>query len=509
VNGKDSFGREVQRAAASEDHAVHGLAFDAVIHHAIVTSGTGTLSELTPKHDTVATFFVFARYGKQSAEDHAQFTTFELDRAREAGDEGAGFVALVESGSESIAGPGILEARGKKFGGVEKALLAVFLPGFLDQTGNLSKIAPKILYLKNGSLRSFQDFVLHLDVPTNPADSYLDAGGAKHGGEGGRGCDLRTLLGIKVTAQSRRGVQAMALFSIIITSHNQASFIRNAVDSAVAQKYADKEIIVVDDASSDGSQGILEGYGDRIRLVKVEKNAGTSRARNIGIAAAKGDFLVFLDGDDVFFPWALEMYGEIVEREQPQIILTTMRWFEGQAPDVSKDRKPRHAEVVAYESLLEKDRPYRASASALVIRREVFTRVRGWTTEIFPMEDLDVLIKLLQSGRTAQILAPATVCYRIHAANTIHQVANCASALRLIMQKEKRGDYAAAPSKRGQRYAFLGGPILFWIKKTYKNRLYREAFGLLASGWPMIFAAGLRRVAIALRGKRSVQTIAL
>jgi hypothetical protein len=156
---------------------------------------------------------------------------------------------------------------------------------------------------------------------------------------------------------------------------------------------------------------------------------------------------------------------------------------------------------------LEKDRPYRASASALVIRRDVFTGVQGWTNEIFPMEDLDVLIKLLSSGRTVQIVAPATVCYRIHAANTVHQIANCAGALRRIIEKEKRRGYPGAEWKRSQRYAFLGGPAFFWVKKTYKNGLYREALRLLSLGWPMIIAAGFRQTIIAIRGRRAVQTI--
>jgi glycosyltransferase involved in cell wall biosynthesis len=301
----------------------------------------------------------------------------------------------------------------------------------------------------------------------------------------------------------------MALFSIIITSHNQAGFIRNAVASAVAQIHGNREIIVVDDASSDGSQRILEEYGDAIQLVKLDKNVGASRARNVGIAIAKGDFLVFLDGDDLLLPWALAVYNEVVHREQPHIILSTMRWFEGQAPNISGDRVPANIEAVAYESLLEKDRPYRASASALVINRDVFRAVSGWTNEIFPMEDLDVLIKLLSSGRTVQILAPATVCYRIHAANTIHQVANCAGALRWIIEKEKRRGYPGAQSNRRRRYAFLGGPALFWVKKTYKNGLYLEALRLLALAWPMIFAAGLRRATVSLRGRRAVQTFAL
>jgi glycosyltransferase involved in cell wall biosynthesis len=277
----------------------------------------------------------------------------------------------------------------------------------------------------------------------------------------------------------------------------------------VAQRHSNKEIIVVDDASSDGSQRILEEYGDAIRLTKLEKNVGASRARNVGTAMASGDFLVFLDGDDSFFPWALTVYNEVVEREHPQIVLSTMRWFEGQMPNVSSDRAPDNIEVVAYDSLLEKDRPYRASASALVISREAFNAVRGWTSEIFPMEDLDALIKLLSSGRTVQILAPATVCYRIHAANTIHQVANCAGALRWIIEKEKRRGYPGGQCNRGRRYAFLGGPAAFWVKKAYKNGLYWEATRLLALAWPMVFAAGLRRAYVSIRGRRAVQTFAL
>ena len=301
----------------------------------------------------------------------------------------------------------------------------------------------------------------------------------------------------------------MAFFSVIITSHNQAHFIRNAIASALAQSHANKEIIVVDDASSDGSRRILEEYGDAIRLIKLDKNVGASRARNVGIAAATGDFLVFLDGDDVLLPWALVVYSQVVDRARPHIILSTMRWFEGQVPNTSSDLAPNNVEVVAYDSLLEKDRPYRASASALVISREVFAQVRGWTNEIFPMEDLDALIKLLSSGRTAQILAPVTVCYRIHPANTVHQVADCAGALRWIIEKEKRRGYPGGQSNRGRRYAFLGGPALFWVKKTYRYGLYREALRLVALAWPMILAAGLRRATLSVRGRRAVQTFAL
>lgn len=336
----------------------------------------------------------------------------------------------------------------------------------------------------------------------------MDAPKGRQGGEGDRtNATPSPHLGIKVSARIQGWDTAR--FSIIITSHNQAKFIGSAVDSALAQSYASKEVIVVDDASSDESPRILEQYGEAIELIKLEKNAGASRARNVGIAKAKGDFLVFLDGDDLLLPWALDVYGEVVDQKRPHIILSRMLWFEGQIPKLRSERAPAQIEVVAYESLLEKDRPYRASASALVISRDVFSKVQGWTSEIFPMEDLDVLVKLLHSGRTVQILEPVTVCYRVHAANTVHQVANCAGALRLIMEKEKRGGYPDGRLNRRQRYAFLGGPALFWVKRAYKSGLYNEALRLLVLGWPMIFAAGVRRVAVAIKGRRAVQTIAL
>jgi glycosyltransferase involved in cell wall biosynthesis len=301
----------------------------------------------------------------------------------------------------------------------------------------------------------------------------------------------------------------MALLSVIITSHNQASFIRAAVESATSQEYASKEIIVVDDASSDQSPEVLASYGDAIRFIPLRENVGASRARNIGMAAARGEFLVFLDGDDLLLPWALAVYGQIAEQKSPQIILSRMLWFDREIPAFKSADTPASIEVVAYESLLEKDRPYRASASALVIRRDVFSNVQGWTNEIFPMEDLDVLVKLLHSGRTVQILAPPTVGYRVHSGNTINQVASCASAFRMIVNKEKRGGYPNGSVKRRARYAFLGGPALYWIKRTYKSRLYGEVLRIAVSAWPMICAAGIRGVAISVRRRRTTQTVSL
>src|SRR6266404_6697573 len=168
-------------------------------------------------------------------------------------------------------------------------------------------------------------------------DLTLDARRGKHGGQGAP--RVRPVRPDEYQSTSTRmWMEQMAFFSIIITSHNQADFIRNAVASAVAQDHGNREIIVVDDASSDGSQRILEEYGNAIRLTKLDQNVGASRARNVGTAMARGNFLVFLDGDDLLLPWALTVYNEVVESEQPHIILREMRRYEGQIKNMSRER---------------------------------------------------------------------------------------------------------------------------------------------------------------------------
>src|ERR1035437_2593989 len=100
------------------------------------------------------------------------------------------------------------------------------------------------------------------------------------------------------------GVQ-VPQFSLVITFYNQRDFIRAAVESALSQNpNLSKEIIVVDDGSTDGSREVLEEYRDAVQLHLLPSNHGPLGARNHGAAQASGQYLVFLDGDDVLMPRA-------------------------------------------------------------------------------------------------------------------------------------------------------------------------------------------------------------
>jgi glycosyltransferase involved in cell wall biosynthesis len=298
-------------------------------------------------------------------------------------------------------------------------------------------------------------------------------------------------------------------FSVIITCHNQSAFIRDAVDSAFAQGYASKEIIVVDDASSDGSPEILKQYGEKIRLAAFQTNQGANTARNLGAAMATGEYFIFLDGDDVLLPWALDVYGRIVDLRKPKIILSRMVWFDGALPAVKPEEVPREITFAEYEFLIKKNRQYQAGGSAIVIQSQTFHDVNGWTDDLFPLEDIDLMMKLGYSGLTIQILSPSTKRYRIHASNVRHRVPLMIGGLYTVIEKERSGVYSGGRRRRFDRYAILGAPVFFGIKSAYKAGIYKTAMTVFARGWPMFLAASARKINTMIRGRREPEILPL
>lgn len=95
------------------------------------------------------------------------------------------------------------------------------------------------------------------------------------------------------------------LVSIVINNYNYDRFVREAIESALAQTYDNCEVVIVDDGSTDGSRPIIEEYGSRIRVL-LQENAGQASAFNTGIRAARGEYVLLLDSDDYVYPEAVE-----------------------------------------------------------------------------------------------------------------------------------------------------------------------------------------------------------
>jgi glycosyltransferase involved in cell wall biosynthesis len=91
---------------------------------------------------------------------------------------------------------------------------------------------------------------------------------------------------------------AKPLVSIVVNNFNYGRFLRQSIESALAQDHPRTEVIVVDDASTDGSVEIIRSFGDRIVPVCQERNGGQAAALNAGFAASRGELIIFLDADD-------------------------------------------------------------------------------------------------------------------------------------------------------------------------------------------------------------------
>jgi glycosyltransferase involved in cell wall biosynthesis len=296
-------------------------------------------------------------------------------------------------------------------------------------------------------------------------------------------------------------------FSIIITCYNQRQFIRDAVNSALSQNEGLREIIIVDDGSSDGSLEVLREYATSVHLVCSTNNEGAVHARNLGAARANGKYLVFLDGDDVLLPWALDVYERIITERMPKIILGRTTRFKGPVPVVQGHEVPQKIEFLQYDSLMQKDRPVGLSASSYIVDRKSFEDVGGWTPGIFYLDLQDLSTKLGFSGRMILICSPITAFYRIHAANSIHTIPPFLRMVRRLIDKERAGEYPGGREHRFERYAWFGGLLVFWTKRALKAGLYRGALKLIVSGWPMVLAAIICRSKAWIKGRQIIESI--
>lgn len=147
----------------------------------------------------------------------------------------------------------------------------------------------------------------------------------------------------------------LPLISVIVPSYNCARYIAAALGSALDQNYPNKEILVVDDGSTDNSLDILQSFGERIRVI-TQVNAGAAAARNAGLQAAKGEYIAFLDADDLWWPGKLTAQANYLGTH-PDVGLVYSAWQEWHAradgdfdPPPAPEISPTPADIVPEES---------------------------------------------------------------------------------------------------------------------------------------------------------------
>jgi glycosyltransferase involved in cell wall biosynthesis len=195
--------------------------------------------------------------------------------------------------------------------------------------------------------------------------------------------------------------------SVIIPSYNRADLVVETIDSMLAQTVPAKEIIVVDDGSTDRTPQTVAAFGPAVRYVRGP-HAGAARARNTGIALADGEMLAFLDADDLWPDHALRALLAPLERD-PSLDMTVGHIEQFVSPELPD-------EVRRQFRFSPDPVPARLCGSVLV-RRTVFEIVGWFTAELASGEFMDWILRAESLGVRSETVPEMVLRLRLHRMN--------------------------------------------------------------------------------------------
>lgn len=206
--------------------------------------------------------------------------------------------------------------------------------------------------------------------------------------------------------------------SIIIPAYNCAQFLPETLESVFSQNYEAYEIIVVDDGSTDDLVTVLRPYTDKVRYVK-QPNAGSAAARNTGLELAQGEYIVFLDADDLLLPGKLRQQVATLILK-PHLGLVHSGWlFIDETGKVMGEESPWHdAPVLDLETWLRR-KPIRMGA--MMFRRLWLESVGGLDPDLRQSHDVDLIFRMALNGCQAEWVFRPTMAYRVHSQSTIRR----------------------------------------------------------------------------------------
>ncbi len=204
--------------------------------------------------------------------------------------------------------------------------------------------------------------------------------------------------------------------SVIMNCLNGEEYLREAIDSVVAQTYPDWEIIFWDNASQDNSGAIAKSYGEKVRYCRSEKTVPLGEARNRAIAEARGRYLAILDCDDVWLPEKLERQVALLERDQALgLVFSDCHFMDpsGAFQGTFFQRVPPPAGD-AHLALL--TGPNFIPGPTVVMRSDAVRKVGGFNPAFRYVESYELFVRLSREYRVGHVGEPLAR-YRLHGAN--------------------------------------------------------------------------------------------
>lgn len=199
------------------------------------------------------------------------------------------------------------------------------------------------------------------------------------------------------------------LISVIVPIYNVEKYLPRCVDSLLGQRYRNLELLLVDDGSTDGSGALCEAYAARDARVRVlhKPNGGLSDARNAGLAAARGEYLSFVDGDDWVSPYYLENLYRALEQADADFSASGFEEvFEGQPVSAEPTDTLEQFEILRQEACLKRilyQDGMEVTTPTKLYKKELFNGVQYPVGKLY--EDIPVAYEIVKRSRKAACIA--------------------------------------------------------------------------------------------------------
>jgi hypothetical protein len=259
------------------------------------------------------------------------------------------------------------------------------------------------------------------------------------------------------------------LVSVIVPSFNHAPYLRECIDSVLAQDHAPLEVIVVDDGSSDGSVEILQGYGQRITLLQ-QRGGRQARARNLGLGVARGELVAFLDSDDRYLPGRISAaVAAFAAAPDAAVVWADYRHIDATGRPTGEGRWAGHGRSgIDFARVLIAGNPIcNATATA---RRAVLDEIGGFDERVPRVCDGAAWYQIAARGHRFVHLDRPVLDYRLHGAND--------SARFAAMTRDRDTALLAAAQAYVERGVLAGAADLAWLRGV----LVRQ-FAFRAAAW--------------------------
>jgi Glycosyl transferase family 2 len=239
--------------------------------------------------------------------------------------------------------------------------------------------------------------------------------------------------------------------SVVIPTYNRADLLRETLDSVLRQGGSDFEVIVVDDGSPKDLSPVVAAYEKRVTFLRQE-NAGPSAARNRGVAAARGEYVAFLDSDDVWLPWTLSVYRQaVMQYGRPAFIAGCPRIFA--IPAELEQVASSTLKTLGFADYLSSGDEWRwFGVSSFFVRRDILLESGGFSADMWHGEDADLALKLGTAPGFLQVAAPVTFGYRQGTGDQLTDDWRAQlPAVQKLIAKEGRDEYAGGKTRAVER----------------------------------------------------------